>query len=192
MQQHTSSLTPPRADPSLSLSCRSRSLSILAKAGAASRDSHANIFAGRYETEGIPKHELPQDGLSEEASYHLLNNELELDGKPALNLASFVHTSLPEWGERLVKDHQYVNIVDQDEYPQTLAIHGRCISQLAALWHAPKEKVRERSDEATRIGCIRALTSRDRTRRTPTANGSKPSAQPLPAHPRPSCWAVSQ
>lgn len=116
-------------------------LSLLQKAGAQKRDSHATMFAGRYETEGVPKHELPQDGLSEEAAYHLLNNELELDGKPALNLASFVHTSLPEWGERLVKDHQYVNIVDQDEYPQTLAIHGRCISQLAALWHAPKEKV---------------------------------------------------
>lgn len=69
----------------------------------------------------------------------MLRDELALDGKPTLNLASFVHTSLPEFGERLVDENKYINIVDQDEYPATLGIHGRCISQLAHLWHAPKE-----------------------------------------------------
>lgn len=115
-------------------------LKILSDAGAGKFAEHGNIFAGKYETQGIPKHEIPEDGISEEATYHLLTSELELDGKPALNLASFVHTSMPEWGERIINDNKYVNIVDQDEYPATLAIHGRCISQLANLWHAPREK----------------------------------------------------
>jgi glutamate decarboxylase len=83
---------------------------------------------------------LPKDGISEEAAYHLLTDEITLDAKPTLNLASFVHTSLPEWGERLVDETKYINIVDQDEYPATLQIHGRCISQLADLWHAPQPK----------------------------------------------------
>jgi glutamate decarboxylase len=89
----------------------------------------------RYNCIPLPR----QDGISEEAAYHLLNDQLTLDGKPTLNLASFVHTSLPEWGSRLVDENKFINIVDQDEYPATLNIHGQCISQLADLWHAPKD-----------------------------------------------------
>ncbi|CAO1614112.1 unnamed protein product [Parajaminaea phylloscopi] len=115
-------------------------LDILAKAGHQGFESHANIFAGKYETEGTPKYRIPEEGVSEEAAYHLLTSELTLDGNPTLNLASFVHTGLPDWGARLCDERKYINIVDQDEYPASLAIHGRCISQLAALWHAPEEK----------------------------------------------------
>lgn len=115
-------------------------LDILGKAGHKGFDTHASIFAGKYETQGTPKYSLPEDGVSEEAAYHLLTSELTLDGNPTLNLASFVHTGLPDWGARLCDERKYINIVDQDEYPASLAIHGRCISQLASLWHAPQEK----------------------------------------------------
>lgn len=70
----------------------------------------------------------------------MLSDQLSLDGRPTLNLASFVHTSLPEWADRLVHENDKINLVDQDEYPATMAIHGQCISQLADLWHAPVEK----------------------------------------------------
>ncbi|CAO1636707.1 unnamed protein product [Sympodiomycopsis kandeliae] len=111
-----------------------------AAGGGNSTTSFANIHAGRYQTQGIPKYTVPQEGISEEAAYHLITDQLTLDGRPTLNLASFVHTSLPEWGEKLVDQNKYINIVDQDEYPATMAIHGQCISQLANLWHAPTEK----------------------------------------------------
>ena len=47
--------------------------------------SHYTL-AGRYGTKPIPKYHLPEKGLSERSTYHLLSNELLLDGKPGLNL----------------------------------------------------------------------------------------------------------
>ena len=32
-----------------------------------------------------------------------------------------------------------INLCDQDEYPATMAIHGRCVSMIADMWHAPSE-----------------------------------------------------
>jgi glutamate decarboxylase len=62
---------------------------------------------------------------------------LSLDGSPLLNLASFVHTYIPEKAEKLVIENLYKNLIDQDEYPMTQVIHTRCVSMIADLWHAP-------------------------------------------------------
>ncbi len=56
---------------------------------------HSGAHAGRYTTEPIPKYKIPENGTSAEATYQLLSSDLSLDGKPTLNLASFVHTWMP-------------------------------------------------------------------------------------------------
>ena len=98
---------------------------------------------GRYGTKPVPKYHLPEKGLSERATYELLSNELLLDGKPSLNLASFVHTWMPDEARRLMMDTIGVNLCDQDEYPATIAIHTRCISIISNLWKAPKGHVKD-------------------------------------------------
>ncbi len=82
---------------------------------------------------------LDSGSISEEAAYQSVAGELVLDGRPSLNLASFVGTWAPEAATKLVMENININLVDSDEYPATTMIHGRCVSILADLWHAPKE-----------------------------------------------------
>ncbi|TFK55286.1 glutamate decarboxylase [Heliocybe sulcata] len=97
--------------------------------------SHA--YGARYGTEPIPKYKIPSKGTDAEAAYQLIHDELELDGSPILNLASFVHTWMPEPADKLMRENMSKNLIDQDEYPMTQVLHERCVSILADLWHAP-------------------------------------------------------
>ncbi|KAN0064924.1 glutamate decarboxylase gad1 [Thecaphora frezii] len=103
------------------------------------RRYYSGIHAGRYTTEPIPKYTMPEKGISATAAYQLISTELSLDGKPTLNLASFVHTWMPDEATKLMTETMNINLCDQDEYPATMAMHARCISMLADLWKAPKE-----------------------------------------------------
>jgi glutamate decarboxylase len=106
-----------------------------------SRENRTSTSSGgRYRVEKMPKFKIPQEGCSESEAYNIINHELTLDGTPTLNLASFVHVNVPEHCHRLLSERANINLVDQDEYPATMAIHGRCVSMLADLWHAPIEK----------------------------------------------------
>jgi glutamate decarboxylase len=49
-------------------------------------------YSGRYFTDEVPEHEIPQGSMPARAAYQLIHDELNLDGNPALNLASFVTT----------------------------------------------------------------------------------------------------
>lgn len=79
-------------------------------------------------------------GADADTAYQLIHDELSLDGCPILNLASFVHTWMPAPADKLMAENMSKNLIDQDEYPMTQAIHERCISILADLWHAPSTK----------------------------------------------------
>jgi len=100
--------------------------------------SHA--YGGRYGTCSIPKYKIPSTGTDQEAAYRTIHDELSLDGSPLLNLASFVHTYIPEKAEKLVLENLYKNLIDQDEYPMTQIVHTRCVSMLADIWHAPSTR----------------------------------------------------
>lgn len=94
-------------------------------------------YGARYGTSSVPKYKIPSTGIDAESSYQLIHDELSLDGFPLLNLASFVHTWMPAAADRLMQENMSKNLIDQDEYPMTQAIHTRCISILSDLWHAP-------------------------------------------------------
>ncbi|KAI0674361.1 glutamate decarboxylase [Trametes maxima] len=103
-----------------------------------STNHHAvHAYGARYGTQPIPKYRLPSKGVGAETAYQLIHDELSLDGTPALNLASFVHTWMPKEANQLMMENISKNLIDQDEYPMTQVLHTRCISILADLWHAP-------------------------------------------------------
>jgi glutamate decarboxylase len=53
----------------------------------------ATPYSSRYGArEDIPKYNIPNDGIEANAAYQLIHDELDFDGKPNLNLASFVTT----------------------------------------------------------------------------------------------------
>ena len=97
----------------------------------------APTYAARAFGDGIPKYRLPDAGLDAQAAYQLVHDELALDGNPVLNLASFVTTWMEPQADQLGVETQSKNLIDQDEYPQTEAIHRRVVSMIGDLFHAP-------------------------------------------------------
>lgn len=102
-------------------------------------DVHAAAYAARWVDRPVPKFELPAEGMDPEAAYRLVHDELNLDGNPALNLASFVTSWMEPQAERLALETLGKNMIDQDEYPQTQAIHERVVNMVGRLFHAPRD-----------------------------------------------------
>jgi glutamate decarboxylase len=94
-------------------------------------------YASRSFSRDIPKYSLPEGGVSADAAYQLVHDELNLDGNPALNLASFVTSWMEPQADRLAAETLAKNLIDQDEYPQSEVIHRRVVSMIGRLFHAP-------------------------------------------------------
>jgi glutamate decarboxylase len=86
----------------------------------------------------IPKFRIPKGGTDAESVHQLIKDELDLDGRPNLNLASFVNTYMEPHADQLIMENISKNLSDADEYPSLMAIHARCISMIANLWNIPK------------------------------------------------------
>jgi glutamate decarboxylase len=102
-----------------------------------SEEVHAPTYSGRSFTHAVPKYRLPAQGMDAEAAYRLVHDELNLDGNPALNLASFVTSWMEPQADQIAVETLDKNLIDQDEYPQTEAIHQRVVSMVGRLFHAP-------------------------------------------------------
>jgi glutamate decarboxylase len=94
-------------------------------------------YAGRWFSHDVPKYRLPAEGMAAEAAYQLVHDELDLDGNPTLNLASFVTSWMEPEANRLAEETLPKNLIDQDEYPMTEVIHRRVVSMIGRLLHAP-------------------------------------------------------
>lgn len=102
-----------------------------------SEETHNPTYAGRSFTHPVPKYRMPSQGMSADAAYQLVHDELNLDGNPALNLASFVTSWMEPQANALAVETLDKNLIDQDEYPQTEVIHERVVSMVGRLFHAP-------------------------------------------------------
>jgi len=99
--------------------------------------SHAGTYSQRYFREDVPKHEMPENSMPARAAYQLVHDELNLDGNPTLNMASFVTTWMEPEAHQIVEENIEKNFIDHDEYPQTEEIEKRCVDMLARLYNAP-------------------------------------------------------
>ena len=88
-----------------------------------SDDVVSPTYAARSFSHDIPKYRLATDGISADAAYQLVHDELDLDGNPTLNLASFVTSWMEPQADRLAVETLAKNMIDQDEYPQTEVVH---------------------------------------------------------------------
>lgn len=102
--------------------------------------THYSAYANRYTTGGIPTFSIPDKGIDPEAAYQLIHDEMDLDGKPNLNLASFVGTYVDRQATQLMNENMTKNLSDSDEYPSLMAMHARCVSMLGQLWHGEPGK----------------------------------------------------
>jgi glutamate decarboxylase len=116
-------------------------LGVLSKKASLEDDSTQRVlsprYGSRYLDRDIPRYELPEEEMPADVAYQLIHDELNLDGNPALNLATFVTTWMEPEALQLVTETLTKNFVDQDEYPQSTEIQTRCVNMLARLYHAP-------------------------------------------------------
>jgi len=102
-----------------------------------SEKGHASTYSTRYFSEPISKYEMPQSEMSAGAAYQLVHDELNMDGNPSLNLASFCTTWMEPEAEKLIAESNDKNFIDHDQYPQTEVIHERLVNMLARLFNSP-------------------------------------------------------
>ena len=100
---------------------------------------HTTTYGSRYFTKTVPKYVMPVNGMPARAAYQIIHDELNLDGNPALNLASFVTTWMEPEADKLIMESIGKNYVDNDEYPQTQIIQNRVVNMLARLFNAPNK-----------------------------------------------------
>jgi glutamate decarboxylase len=84
-----------------------------------------------------PRHAIPEEGMAPSTAYHLIHDELILDGSSRFNLATFCSTWMEPEAHKLMAETFDKNMIDKDEYPQTAELEMRCVHMLAELWHAP-------------------------------------------------------
>lgn len=96
-------------------------------------------YSSRYNAlDSISKYRIPQQGAPADAVHQMIKDELDLDGRPNLNLASFVGTYMEREAEALMIENISKNMSDVDEYPAMMDIHARCVSIIANMWGAQK------------------------------------------------------
>ncbi|KAF1348635.1 pyridoxal phosphate-dependent transferase [Delphinella strobiligena] len=101
--------------------------------------SHITPYSSRYNSnQELSKFRIPKHGAPADAVHQMLKDELDLDGRPNLNLASFVGTYMEAEAEKLMIENLNKNMSDADEYPAMMAMHTRCVSIIADLWGAQK------------------------------------------------------
>ncbi|KAF2017167.1 glutamate decarboxylase [Aaosphaeria arxii CBS 175.79] len=101
--------------------------------------THSTPYSSRYASSTqLSKFRIPHDGAPADAVHQLLKDELDLDGRPSLNLASFVGTYMERDADQLILENISKNMSDADEYPAMMNMHTRCVSIIAHLWGVQK------------------------------------------------------
>ncbi|CAD6580332.1 MAG: hypothetical protein ASARMPREDX12_009527 [Alectoria sarmentosa] len=96
-------------------------------------------YSSRYASQQeISKFKIPKEGAPAVTVQQILKDELDLDGRPNLNLASFVGTYMEREAEALMVENLSKNMSDADEYPAMMAMHARCVSIISHLWGVQK------------------------------------------------------
>jgi glutamate decarboxylase len=102
-----------------------------------SLDSIRPMYARHALLGPAPLHAIPEQGMAPSTAYHLIHDELIMDGSSRFNLATFCSTWMEPEAHKLMSETFDKNMIDKDEYPQTAELEMRCVHMLADLWNAP-------------------------------------------------------
>jgi glutamate decarboxylase len=126
------------------------------KASRAAREM-GMFYGNRFLVEDAPDGPFPEAGMAALDAMRLVGLELELEGDPNRNLATFVTTWMEPEAQRIIAENLYRNFIDHAEYPISAEIEQRCIRMLADLFRAPGETTGARtqgSSEAIMLGAL--------------------------------------
>ena len=102
------------------------------------------MFARRIDDKVIPKGRLPESPMPASVAAGIIHSRLLLDGRAALNLATFCTTSAEPELEQIYADTAEINLMNREEYPASSDIERECINAIAGLWH---------EDDGRFVGC---------------------------------------
>ncbi|MGF1721968.1 pyridoxal-dependent decarboxylase [Vibrio kyushuensis] len=89
---------------------------------------------GRSEfKQGVPKLRIPKEPMAPESAYRMIKDSLNLDGSPALNLATYVNTWMDDYAEKLIHENLDKNFIDHEEYPQSSLIEKRLVRMMGDM-----------------------------------------------------------
>jgi len=115
------------------------------------------LFGNRFLTEVAPSTTFPESGMSPVDALRLVAEDLNLEGDPQRNLATFVTTWMEPEAQRIIAENLHRNFIDHAEYPISAEIEQRCVRMLADLFNAPGETTGCRtqgSSEAIMLGAL--------------------------------------
>ena len=96
------------------------------------------LLVESYFTQPAPDHKMPEVGVIPRAAYNMVASEMELDGDPNKNLATFVTTWMEPEARLLIADSLHKNYIDHAEYPRTAEISKRCVRIIHDLFNGPE------------------------------------------------------
>ncbi len=91
----------------------------------------------RFLENDVPKYKFPDGKMEPRSAYQLIHDELNLDGNPDLNLATFVTTWMEPEADKLIMENLHKNFIDHFEYPQVKVIEERIVNIMANLYNVP-------------------------------------------------------
>ena len=115
------------------------------------------LYGNRFLTERAPATVFPTSGMRPTDAFRLLEEDLNLEGDPQRNLATFVTTWMEPEAQRIIAENLHRNFIDHAEYPISAEIEQRCVHMLADLFNAPGETTGCRtqgSSEAIMLGAL--------------------------------------
>jgi glutamate decarboxylase len=122
------------------------------------RDPRAEaLYGNRFLTEPAPATHFPDAGMTPVDAMRLVAEDLNMEGDPNRNLATFVTTWMEPEAQRIIAENLHRNFIDHAEYPISAEIEQRCVRMLADLFHAPGETTGCRtqgSSEAIMLGAL--------------------------------------
>lgn len=95
------------------------------------------MYARQWLLGPSPRHSVPEEEMPASTAYHLIHDELIMDGSSRFNLATFCGTWMEPEAQKLMAETCDKNMIDKDEYPQTAELEMRCVHMLAELWRSP-------------------------------------------------------
>lgn len=99
----------------------------------------SSIYASRYDLEDFSLAVCNERGMPPAVAKQLIQDQLNLEITPIVNLASFATTWMEPEAEQLIQQTLNKNFINYEEYPQVQEIHERCVHILAELLNTPAE-----------------------------------------------------
>src|ERR1700709_1629119 len=75
------------------------------------------LFGNRFLTERAPSTTFPDAGMRPVDAMRLLGEDLNMEGDPQRNLATFVTTWMEPEAQRIIAENLHRNFIDHAEYP---------------------------------------------------------------------------